>query len=235
MTSLNPPLNKEDFINSGWKEIIDNSERKDCQSYDTAFWNKAEKAKETGNIREQAVFEILASVTGVAIKPESNDEFFNDVFSDLTEEHLKFLSNIAPEISDPELQARVADILWVKKRNYQMGQLAVDAYLKSAKELEHSEEYCTDRIERVLRLARKINYKHKTVFTYIEEVLERYKGEDPLWLSAKLMELLQDEKNINILLNKQLLNTAKCSKYATFAEEGAKLASLNKALRYLLC
>jgi len=136
MTSLNPPLAKEDFINSGWKEVINQTERKQCHSYNMAFWNKATKAQEAGNIREQAVFGILAAVAGAAIKPESNDEFFNEVFSNLTEEHLNFLSDIALEISDPELQARVADILWVKKRNYQMGRLAVDAYLASAKELE---------------------------------------------------------------------------------------------------
>lgn len=221
MTPLNPPLNKEDFINSDWKEVIDNSERKDCQRYDMAFWNKAKKAEEAGNLKEQAVFGILAAITGAAIKPESNDEFFNEIFSNLTEEHLSFLSEIVLEISDPELQARVADILWVRKRDYRIGQLAVDAYLKSAKELEHPEEwpYFTDRIERVLRLARKINYKHETVFTYIEEVLDRYKGEDPLWLSAKLMELLLEYR------------FGDPKKYAAIAEKAATLAESNNDWR----
>lgn len=214
MTSLNHPLNKEDFINSGWKEVIDNSERKECYSYHMAFWNKAMKAQEAGNIREQAVFAILACVAGAEIKPESNDEFFNEVFSNLTEEHLNFLSDIALEILDPELQARVADILWVKKRDHQMGQLAVDAYLASAKELEHPEEwsYCTDRIERALRLARTINYKPEFAVKYIEEVLNRYQAKDPLWLSVKLMELLLDCKLGN------------ADKYSILAEQGAIFA-----------
>lgn len=221
MSPLNPPLNKEDFINSGWKEVIDNSKRKECHSYQMAFWNKAKKAEEAGNIREQTIFGILAAVTGAAIKPESNDEFFNEVFSNLTEGQLNFLSDIALEISDPELQARVADILWVKKRDYQMGQLAVDAYLESAKELEHPEKwsYCVDRIERVLRLARKINYKYEPVFTYIEEVLDRYKGEDPLWLSAKLMELLLEYR------------FGDPKKYAAIAEKAATLAESNNDWR----
>ncbi|MFO5472108.1 MAG: DUF4209 domain-containing protein, partial [Dolichospermum sp.] len=220
MLPLNPPLTKQDFINSGWKEVVNSSERKECLSYHMTFWNKAKQAEAAVNIREQIVFEILAFVTGAAIKPELNDEFFGEVFSNLAEEYLNFLTKIAPEISDPELQARVADILWVKNGNYQMAQLAVEAYLESAKQLEDPQKWshCVDRIERSLRLARKINYKPEIVIEYIDEVLNRYQGEDSLWLSIKLHELLQDEKNINLLRKKQLLNTAK---YAALAEKGA--------------
>ena len=220
MLPLNPPLTKQDFINSGWKEVVNSSERKECLSYRMTFWNKAKQAEAAVNIREQIVFEILAFVTGAAIKPELNDEFFGEVFSNLAEEYLNFLTEIAPEISDPELQARVADILWVKNGNYQMAQLAVEAYLESAKQLEDPQKWtrCVDRIERSLRLARKINYQPEIVIEYIDEVLNRYQGEDPLWLSIKLHELLQDEKNINLLRKKQLLNTAK---YAALAEKGA--------------
>lgn len=217
MLSLNPPLTKEDFINSGWKEVVNSSERKECLSYHMAFWNKAKQAEAAVNIREQIVFEILAFVTGAVIKPGSNDEFFSKVFSNLAEEYLNFLTEIAPKISDPELQARVADILWVKNGNYQMAQLAVEAYLESAKQLEDPQKWtrCVDRIERSLRLAHKINYKPEIVIEYIDEVLNRYQGEDPLWLSIKLHELLQDKKNINLL---RLLNTAK---YAALAEKGS--------------
>lgn len=73
MPSLNTPLTKDDFINSRWQDVVNSSERKDCLTYDSAFWKKAQEAKEAGNIREQAVFEILAVVTSAAIKPESTD------------------------------------------------------------------------------------------------------------------------------------------------------------------
>ena len=220
MLPLNPPLTKQDFINSGCKEVVNSSERKECLSYHMTFWNKAKQAEAVVNIREQIVFEILAFVTGAAINPELNDEFFGEVFSNLAEEYLNFLTEIAPEISDPELQARVADILWVKNGNYQMAQLAVEAYLESAKQLEDPQKWthCVDRIERSLRLARKINYKPEIVIEYIDEVLNRYQGEDPLWLSIKLHELLQDEKNINLLQKTKLLNT---SKYSDLAKKGA--------------
>ncbi|MBD1808625.1 DUF4209 domain-containing protein [Microcoleus sp. FACHB-SPT15] len=214
MPSLNPPLTKDDFIHSRWQDVVNRSERKECFAYSSGFWKKVEEAKEAGNGKEQAVFEILAAVTGAAIKPESNEEFFAKIFQNLTDEHLDFLAGIAPEISDPELQARVADILWVRRRDYRMAQLAVTAYLQSATELEDPDNWtwCFERIERALRLARRIRYQPETVVAHIEAVLDRYNGEDPLWLSAKLMELLQESR------------FGEPTKYAALAEKAANLA-----------
>jgi hypothetical protein len=217
MSQLNPPLTKVDFSNTCWENLINTSNQRDCLTYHSLFWKQAQEYKESGNIREQTVCEILAYVTSARIKPESTEEFFADVFKNLTDEQLDFLAEIAPEISDAELQARVADILWVRKRNYQMAQLAVSAYLQSATILESPDHWthCVDRIERALRLARKIKYKDTEVFTHIEEVLDRYQGEDPLWLSVKLMELLQEHK---------LGNPAK---YAVLSAKAADLAESN--------
>ena len=214
MPSLNPPLTKDDFINSRWQDVINSSERKECLAYSSGFWKKAQEAKEAANVREQAVFEILAAVTSAAIKPDSNEEFFAEVFRSLTDEHLDFLAEIAPEISDAELQARVADILWVKRRDYRMAQLAVTAYLQSATKLEDPDNWtwCFDRIERALRLARRIKYQVEAVVAHVEAVLDRYKGEDPSWLSAKLMKLLQEYQLGDPM------------KYAALAEKAATLA-----------
>lgn len=228
MASLNPPLNKKDFINSGWKEVIDNSERKLCNIYYDNFRRKAQEAKEAGNNRQYGVFEILQRVTFAPIQSELDGQ--SSIFSArFPDEMIEFLNQIVDEISDPELQSQIAEILWVKNKkcNYRMGQLAVDSYLKSAKELEHPEEwlYCADRVERVLRLALKINYKPEIVVEYIDEVLNRYQGQDPLWLSVKLHELLQEERTVNFLRKKQILDTVK---YADLAEKGAIFAESSK-------
>ncbi|MFM6861534.1 MAG: hypothetical protein ACKPKG_12895, partial [Dolichospermum sp.] len=137
MASLNPPLNKEDFINSAWKEVIENSERKLCNIYYDNFRRKAQEAKEAGNNRQYGVFEILQRVTFAPIQSELDGE--SSIFSArFPDEMIEFLNQIVDEISDPELQSQIAEILWVKNKkcNYRMGQLAVDSYLKSAKELE---------------------------------------------------------------------------------------------------
>ncbi|MBP0031257.1 DUF4209 domain-containing protein [Roseofilum sp. Guam] len=153
-------------------------------------------------------------VTRAPIKPESTEESFANFFKDLTDDWLNFLADIAPEISDPELQARVADILWIKRRDYRMAQLAIPAYLQSATTLESPEHWppCVDRMERALRLARRIGHKNEIVFSHIEAVLDRYNGEDPLWLSARLMALLQESR------------FGDPAKYAALSEKAATLA-----------
>lgn len=214
MSPLNPPLTKDDFTNACWQDVVNSSQQRDCLSYDSTFWRKAQEAQKAGNFREQAVFGVLAAVTSAAIKPESTEEFFADIFKNLTDEQLDFLAEIATEISDPELQARVADILWVRRRDYRMAQLAIPAYLQSATTLESPQHwtYCVDRIERSLRLARKIRYHDEVVVAHIEAVLIRYNGEDPLWLSAKLMALLQEYR------------LGEPAKYAALAEKAATSA-----------
>jgi hypothetical protein len=217
MSSLIPPLTKDDFTNACWQDVVNSSERRDCLTYCTTFGKKAQEAQETGNFREKAVFEVLAAITSAAIKPESTEEFFAEIFKNLKDDQLNFLADIVTEISDHELQARVADILWIRRHNNRMAQLAIPAYLQSATILEspnHCVHYCIDRIERALRLARKIKYQQDTVVEHIEAVLDRYKGEDPLWLSAKLMKLLQE------------FQVGEPAKYATLAEKAANLAEL---------
>ncbi len=196
MSSLDLQLTKEDFINSTWQDVVSECDRKDCLSYRSKFWRKAEAEKQGGNHREQSVFEFLTAITQMPIRSESTDEYFAERLKNLTNEQLQLLEEIVEEISDAELQARIADILWVLKRKYKMAQLAISAYLQSAKTLENPDQwtYCFDRIERAARLALKINHKVDDVFAHIEKVLDRYQAQDPLWLSAKLMRLLQEFK-----------------------------------------
>lgn len=215
MPLITPPLTKDDFINARAQDVINSSASKECLIYNQAFWKKAQEAKEAGNIREQAVFALLVTVTGAALKPESTEEFFVGIFQNLTDEQLDFLTEIAFEITDPELQARVADILWARQYNYRMAQLAVTAYLQAAIELEKAKRWSQsfERIERALRLARKIRYQAEKVVEQIEAILDRYDEEDPGWLPAKLMALLQEYQ-----LGNPPKYTALAQKAATLAE-----------------
>ncbi|MDB9314209.1 DUF4209 domain-containing protein [Spirulina sp. CS-785/01] len=214
MSSLTPPLTKDDFLNTDWQDVINDSEQKECFSYWRAFWQKAQEAKEVENTREQAVFEILAAVTNVAIRRDSTEDFFAEHYKNITDEQLDFLSAIVSDISDAELQARVADILWVIRRDYKMAQLAISAYLQSANTLESPDNwtYCFDRIERSLHLARKIKDQDDKVFNHIETVINRYQGEDHLYLSAELMRLLLEYKK------------GKPTKYIALTEKAVHLA-----------
>jgi len=217
MRSLNPPLTKDDFLNSSWQDAIDSSESKECYAYFKVFSHRAQESGQAGNEREQAVFEILKTVSLLKINSNFDQEEISGFIKLLTPEDLDFLAEIAIEVSDPELQARITDILWSSRRNYRMAQLAVDAYLQSATVLEDPEKWslCFYRIARALHLSHKINYHPEIVVAHIEAVLGRYNGEDPSWLSASLIQLLQEKK------------LGDPQKYAALAEKAAKLAQIN--------
>ena len=106
-----------------------------------------------------------------------------------------------------------------------MAQLAINAYIESAINLENSinlvehprkSSLLFKRIERAFRLANKINNNNKLkplekVVKHIEKIIDRYQ-ENPYYLSANLMKLLQENK----------LSDPK--KYAVIAEKAARLA-----------
>ena len=80
------------------------------------------------------------------LRPDSVTEPFRDRFAiegqplatldHLNDAELELLQQLAPNIADPEMRARVADVIWVRKRDAQCAQLAIDAYLESARSLE---------------------------------------------------------------------------------------------------
>jgi hypothetical protein len=222
MSSLNPPLTKEDFINSGCKEVV-NSSSQDCFSYSLAFFSKLQNAKQTGNIKNQAVFQILVDVSSDEIEPSATKKSFPEIFQHLTDEHLNFLAEILDEVSDPELKARIADILWLRLGNIDMAKKAIDAYLEITIDLENPIMlFRLAKIERALRLGLSINAndKVKKIVARIEAIINDSNGKDPWGVSTNLMELLQEKK----LQERQLFDPIK---YAVIAEEWAKQAELD--------
>ena len=227
MSPLNPPLNKEDFLNSSWQDIVEKCDiSRGWRDYSAAFSQKAHDSHNNGNLREQEVFELLKLITYPVISANGEKDRPLNSFENFTKEQLNFLVEIVPEISDSkfsELRARITDVLWIKKypqnNPRQIAQLAINAYLKSAKILEDPDEWlhCFKRIERAFYLAYEIKDQEKQakVIEHIESVLDYYNGEDPLWLSAKLMELLLDKKVSNPI------------KYAALAEKLARSAEDN--------
>lgn len=144
-----------------------------------------------------------------------------EYINSINDEHLNALNDWVQNITDFELQARVSDVLWIRKKDYQAAQLSVRAYIESAKNLEDPNRWtsCYDRIERALNLSAKLgksNSLYSDVIKHVEDVLDKYDGEDPLWLSIKLMSLL--------LQQKQGLS----SKYSALSKKDATLAECSR-------
>lgn len=219
MLLKNIPLIKSDFEEIEWEEIIKESKSRECFYYSHLFYSKAHEIEANGDEAKSELFSLLGAITSLRLKPGSNSEPFAPVFvthdsrsptiDDIYDEHLIFLGEIVQDIIDPEIRARIADILWVRKRDHHMAELAINSYLESATNLEDIEQWpnCYDRIERAFRLGASLGKNSgflNIAVLYIETVLDKYDGDDPKYLSEKLMGLLIEKRLGNYKKNSAL-------------------------------
>lgn len=199
------PLTKEDFENSKWEEIIDKCEEKECHSYSSALFKKAREVEDAGEKIYQKIFALLGSITSMYLKAQSPNDPFGPMFvmsgsrsaivDDFSEGHLDVLSQIVLSIRDAEIRCRIADVLWIRKRDFRFAEMAIDSYLDSAEILDHPKNWTqsVERIERAFRLALLLGpgtgHLDK-VIDHIKKVIDRYKGKDPLFYTNSLMGLL---------------------------------------------
>ncbi len=237
MTTVDVPLTKSDFDQCDWQSVLTSSTRKTCLSYSPLFDEKAEEAKISGKSRVHKVFTFLADITypGLKLHDKKNPFTGGEIFHTLSDEQLNILADLAPQVVDAEMRARMADILWIRKHptRLRVGRIAIDAYLESAARLEDPTNWieCVQRIERAVRLAASLDKRAKGPYfskaiAHVEEALARYNGDDPLFLSTTLMEVLQEQ------------GVGDLEKYAALAEKSAGQAeahrSWHKVIRCLI-
>jgi hypothetical protein len=227
MSVFEQPLTRADFDRCRWEEVVTAALQKNCQDYFGPFMHRAKQAREAGDSVAEAVFTILFLLTEVELRPEDIHQPFGPRFiskagrgvaaEDLKDQHWAILAEVGPTIADAEMRARVCDLVWVVKRNHQLARLAVEAYLESARLLWDPYMWppCFWRIARAVRLARSIggaNELFESTILQVEDMVMRLNGEDPLFLSACLMELLLEFKK------------GESAKFAPLAEKAAELA-----------
>lgn len=222
MLLKNIPLAIKDFENLQWAELIKKSDKKVCQCYSPIFFEKAYEAEGAGDVKTTEVFALLGSVTSMRLRSDS-DSLTEPLIpmlvkvDDISDEHLKTLSEIVFDIPDTEIRARIADLLWIKKHNVLMAELGIKSYLESAIVLEDPIKwpFCAKRIERAFRLGASLGKNAKyldPVISHIEAILNKYNGEDPKFLSNTLMDFLLEK------------GKGDCKKYSTLSEKLAKRA-----------
>jgi hypothetical protein len=205
-------ISEDDFLKSGYQEIINSCDKNENYKYATKFLQKAREFESESDFINSEIFTLIGRLSSLNLKSESalkpfspmpsgpvdiEPQSFTQIFS---REHLDLLKDIALKVVDFELQARIADVIWVIDRDYKMAEIAINAYIESAKKLEHPEHWtsCEQRIQRAFRLSNLLgkNSSHiNIVLIHIESVLEKYNGEDPLFLSERLMSLLIESKH----------------------------------------
>lgn len=220
-------LSLEDFTSSGWEKAIDESAEKEIFHFAGAFRREAMQAENGGNESRAKLFYFLYEVASIGWAPAADVSAFcpqctfsdgtrTRIPSDYSEQEADLLRDLAPTIADPEMRARIADVVWERKRDHNSAELAVQAYLQSAARLDDPENWspAAMRLTRALKLARMLRNDElvKQALSSIETVLAKYDGSDPLYLSANLMELLLE------------VRAGVPDKYAALAQRAAKTA-----------
>jgi tetratricopeptide (TPR) repeat protein len=209
MALVDIAISIESFRQVDWGKIIEQCDRKDCAVYSHHFFDAAKAAENQPEVI-QDIYELLGHITSPMLRSDSDNEPFHPrvvlpdglrsaVPKDFSDQQLNLLLEMAPNLQDPELRARIADILWETKRDFKMAQIAVASYLESAQNLEDPEQWTFpfQRVQRAVRIAIRLgknNAFFDNVISYVESLLAKYKAEDPLYFSAKLMRLLQEQR-----------------------------------------
>lgn len=192
-------------------DAIETFEKRLDRDYRSEFSKLADQAKNSGEHELFSVWCLLAAISSMRLCAENTLVPFSPMFimedcrsaipSDITDHSLNALSEWLPEIIDPKLKARIADLLWLRHRVPKYAHVAISAYLESAETLEDPNHWTAygDNIERALRLSAMIRRRTPEHFTHvvehIEGTLEKYAGTDPMFLSVKLLDLFADFKH----------------------------------------
>lgn len=117
--------------------------------------------------------------------------------SDLTDPELTALRSLHPGPDHPGYRARIGDVLWLRQRDAQAGEMAADAYGKLGDLLQASPHpyEAGEHFERGVRLAMQINRKGQQVQRHLNHIHAQAMAVDPATsgrLPADLLALLYD-------------------------------------------
>lgn len=138
---------------------------------------------------------------------------------DLEPQEQDLVRALWPEIADPELRARVADVAWtIGPRRPDVALAAIDAYLASAERLRAREGWQerASRLERALRLSVGLGRKHERVETtlaVVRSAMDEFEYGSYPYLPAHMSELLFD-----LRLGDASTEHARCRSIAVEAE-----------------
>ena len=130
------------------------------------------------------------------------EQFHSDRLPDIksvTRDDLSPLLSIELSLVPLSIRARLADFLWETVKDKDFGRIAVQSYLMLYNSLWDEEHWpnCIDAIYRAVNIAcslGKNGKEYKECIEAVKEGLNRTKGNDRLYLSSSLLEILCEQK-----------------------------------------
>ncbi len=234
-------LNPDDVDACRLGELIGSSDANDCTLYTLAFKHEAEAAGQRCDDRCTALYRLLFAVSSLKIRQDSREEPLgpglvfdgrrSHALEDFDEEDLDGLAAIAGAIADPELKARVCDVMWLARRDHTNARDAVAHYLDSAANLhgQNRAVECALRAHRAVALAATLG-RNESLFEETASVvrnLAEEAGESANYYTSSLLsEVLSKHQAADLewLADRYLSS-------ATLAEDAGDLASAENCLQ----
>ena len=199
-------VSAQDLRQYDWQQIIKDHPTKKCKSYRQVLGKRSSELDAAGDDLGCRVFALLHVVASFLPRFDSKGNPFGPfetdgswrslIAEDLTDFDLEALKGIYEEVGDPEFRARISDVLWECKRDYKAANVAVHAYIESARILETPDLWPSfvERLERAAQLSAKLGFGkslHQMVLAEIEAVIERFENvPESGRLCTRLMRLL---------------------------------------------
>lgn len=199
-------LGREEVAKYPWQDILASEPKKECFAYWGAFLKAASQAKENGDKLGVRVYSFLLTLASFRLCVDDKGNPYRSGRCDfdgkrwlqpdhLNPKDLDLLKAIVEDIEDPEFRARVADILWTTRKDFQAAQLAVESFVQSAERLKDGERWppFIERLDRAAQIAALGGFdaqRHRVVEA-VESAIFEYKDDISTGLTClKLMGVL---------------------------------------------
>ena len=188
----------EDLQQCGWKNAIADVEYRSCEGFCTKFAFCLQEAEPDS--KTAACFRLLVNATRLWLEAENPNAPFNpmEALERFSDADLTLLELFLPTAEDePELSARIADILWIARKRFQAAIQATVAYVKAARtQCQTRPDYLPEwgkRIKRSIQIALQLNRKDLARFglDYLDELLRESEDRDEGLLALHIIEMLE--------------------------------------------
>lgn len=194
----------DDLREVAWLKAVEPDKREEIDNYSTPLFAAAKVAAEAGDRRAEQVHVLLGSASSMFYDSNDAAEPLKPMFvmansrsaalSDFEDQHLDPIAAVYAEIADREMKARLADILWIRRKDHQAARVAAAAYLEGAKALMDPAEWVHGfhRLQRAMQIAGalgKQSAERNAVADYALQLLAKLDGSDPLYLTRSIIDL----------------------------------------------
>jgi len=192
-----------------WKTVLMNVSPAEVPKFSDALCGEASRAHSAGDADAFEAWRILARLfTGrlYEIPPSPKERGANsskpqDRYPwNLSKDEVDCAVYIFDKWDDPEFIAHMGDLIWILRRDASAAKKAALAYLRSAERLFDPDYWtaCDLRFRRSMELASAVDRKGETfseVERSIEAAVQRMECRDPLFLTLKLVTVLDDHSS----------------------------------------